>query len=78
MNLRDRLLNSLLMMGDAYGLELIDRLDLGWFSRLRLYPTLRELERKGLVTSYESGDAHVLATRGGRPRRYYSHKQHSV
>lgn len=64
---------SALIPGEAYGLEIIERLKAagvrrsipyaGW-----VYPGLRELERAGMVTSRES---EPMAERGGRPRRYY-------
>jgi PadR family transcriptional regulator PadR len=62
-----------LIRGASYGLELIDRVrdHSGGVINLRqgsVYPTLRELERDGLVRSWEDNP---LPERGGRPRRYY-------
>jgi PadR family transcriptional regulator, regulatory protein PadR len=62
-----------LVPGDAYGLELIERVAEATQGRAlllqgRVYPALRELEREGLAESY-SGEP--LPERGGRPRRYY-------
>jgi len=61
------------MAGEAYGLELIERIHeqtQGAVQLLqgRVYPVLRELEKEGLVKSYET---EPLPERGGRPRRYY-------
>jgi PadR family transcriptional regulator PadR len=62
-----------LISKEGYGLELIDRvrdMTKGKVVLLqgRVYPLLRELEREGLLRSY---DGPPLAERGGRPRRYY-------
>jgi PadR family transcriptional regulator, regulatory protein PadR len=62
-----------LMRGDSYGLELIQRIkdDTNGRAMLlegRVYPALRELERDGLLESYEG---ERLPERGGRPRIYY-------
>jgi PadR family transcriptional regulator, regulatory protein PadR len=61
------------MKGESYGLELIDRVYQLTGGRLKLmqgrvYPVLRELEREGLLRSFEG---QALPERGGRPRRYY-------
>jgi len=62
-----------LIPGEAYGLELIERVKERTKGKIVLgqgsaYPALRELEREGLVKSYES---QPLPERGGRPRIYY-------
>jgi PadR family transcriptional regulator, regulatory protein PadR len=62
-----------LIAGDGYGLDLIERVKDRTGGQIVLgqgsvYPALRELERDGLATSYES---EPLPERGGRPRRYY-------
>ncbi len=62
-----------LVRGESFGLELIERVRDRTKGRLVLgqgsvYPALRELEREGLVESY---DGDPLPERGGRPRRYY-------
>jgi PadR family transcriptional regulator, regulatory protein PadR len=62
-----------LVRGPGYGLDLIERVKKQTNGKLVLgqgsvYPALRELEREGLLESYE-GDP--LPERGGRPRRYY-------
>ncbi len=62
-----------LIEGDAFGLEIIERVQDRTGGRVRLhqgsiYPALRSLEREGLVESYESDP---VPERGGRPRRYY-------
>ncbi len=58
----------------GYGLELVERVKTRTKGKIALrngsvYPTLRDLERDGLVESYEVDEA--LEERGGRPRRYY-------
>jgi PadR family transcriptional regulator PadR len=58
----------------GYGLELVERVKERTKGKIMLrngsvYPTLRDLEREGLVESYEVEEA--LEERGGRPRRYY-------
>jgi PadR family transcriptional regulator PadR len=63
-----------LITGPGYGLELVDRVRARTGGKLILrngsvYPALREMEREGLVTSYEADEN--VADRGGRPRRYY-------
>ncbi|MGK4001116.1 PadR family transcriptional regulator [Sorangium sp. So ce1036] len=62
-----------LISGPGYGLDLIERVKAQTKGKLSLgqgsvYPALRELEREGLVESYE---ADPTPERGGRPRRYY-------
>lgn len=62
-----------LMRGEGYGLDLIERVRASTDGALVLhqgsvYPALRELEREGLLESYEG---EPLPERGGRPRRYY-------
>jgi PadR family transcriptional regulator PadR len=62
-----------LIQGDGYGLELIDRVKDRTGGKLVLrqgtiYPALREMEKEGLVKSYE---ADPTPERGGRPRVYY-------
>ena len=63
-----------LTFGEAYGLELIQRIEARTDGKIvpvqgRVYPALRELEAEGFV---ESHDGEPLPERGGRPRRYYS------
>jgi PadR family transcriptional regulator, regulatory protein PadR len=62
-----------LIKGEGYGLDLIERVKDRTKGKIVLgqgsvYPALRELEREGLVESYEG---EPLPERGGRPRRYY-------
>ena len=62
-----------LVRGPGYGLDLIERVKQQTNSKLVLgqgsvYPALRELEREGLLESYEG---EPTPERGGRPRRYY-------
>lgn len=62
-----------LVDGEAFGLEIIQRVNQRTVGRLHLgqgslYPALRALENEGLVRSRE---ADPLPERGGRPRRYY-------
>lgn len=69
---RTALLQALISK-EGYGLELIERvrtLTQGKVTLLqgRVYPLLRDLERDGLLRSYEGNP---LPERGGRPRRYY-------
>ena len=64
---------QVLMDGEAFGLEIAERvrertegkIELGPGS---LYPALKGLERSGLL---ESWNGPPLEQRGGRPRRYY-------
>lgn len=62
-----------LISGPGYGLDLIERVQKHTQGTVTLgqgsvYPALRDLEREGLLESYE-GDP--TPERGGRPRRYY-------
>ena len=62
-----------LVSGPGYGLDLIERVKNQTQGRLVLgqgsvYPALRDLEREGLLDSYEG---EPMPERGGRPRRYY-------
>jgi PadR family transcriptional regulator PadR len=62
-----------LIQGDSYGLELICRVKDRTGGKLVLsqgtiYPALREMEKEGLLKSYEADPS---PERGGRPRRYY-------
>jgi PadR family transcriptional regulator PadR len=62
-----------LIRGPGYGLDLIERVRTLTSGGIELhqgsiYPALREMEREGLLTSYESDP---LPERGGRPRRYF-------
>jgi PadR family transcriptional regulator PadR len=62
-----------LISGEGYGLELIDRVKERTQGRVRLgqgsiYPALRDLERDGLVESFEG---ETVPERAGRPRIYY-------
>jgi PadR family transcriptional regulator PadR len=63
-----------LIAGPGYGLELVERVRSRTSGKVALrngsvYPTLRDMEREGLVTSYDA--AENLEERGGRPRKYY-------
>jgi len=62
-----------LLAEDGYGLELIDRVKERTSGKVILgqgsiYPALRDLERDGLISSYQG---EPLPERGGRPRIYY-------
>jgi PadR family transcriptional regulator, regulatory protein PadR len=62
-----------LIAGPGYGLDLIERVLKQTHGNLQLhqgtvYPALRDMEREGLLESYEG---EPLPERGGRPRRYY-------
>jgi PadR family transcriptional regulator PadR len=62
-----------LIRGEGYGLDLIERVKERTKGKVVLgqgsvYPALRELEREGMVKSW---DADPTPERGGRPRRYY-------
>lgn len=62
-----------LIQGPSYGLELIERVSDSTRGQIKIvqgsvYPALRDLEKEGLVESY---DGEHLASRGGRPRVYY-------
>lgn len=64
---------AVLMSGKSYGLEIIEKVRerTNGFIVLNegsVYPTLKAMEREGLLRSFE-GDP--LPERGGRPRRYY-------
>lgn len=63
-----------LLDGEAYGLEVIERVRAATNGKVLMlqgsvYPALRSLEADGLVEGHW-GEA--LAERGGRPRRYYT------
>lgn len=63
-----------LVAGPGYGLELVERVRSRTKGRIVLrngsvYPTLRDMEREGLIASYEVSEN--AEERGGRPRRYY-------
>lgn len=63
-----------LVAGPGYGLDLIERVTTRTGGKMVLgqgsvYPALRELEREGLISSYQSNES--LSDRGGRPRKYY-------
>ena len=62
-----------LLHSEGFGLDLIERVEKRTKGKVRLhrasiYPELRDMERGGLLSSYES---EPLPERGGRPRRYY-------
>jgi len=62
-----------LIQGEAYGIEIIDRVKERSGGSIRLgqgsvYPALRALERKGFI---EAHWGEPRPERGGRPRRYY-------
>lgn len=59
-----------LMEGEAFGLEVRERIEKrgAQVPEGTLYPTLRRLEREGLL---RARDAAGPAARGGRPRVYY-------
>jgi PadR family transcriptional regulator PadR len=62
-----------LISGDGYGLELIERVRERTGGRIRfgqgtIYPALRDLEREGLIESFEG---ETVPERAGRPRVYY-------
>jgi PadR family transcriptional regulator, regulatory protein PadR len=64
---------QVLIRGEGYGLDLIERVRDNTKGRIILgqgsvYPALRDLEEEGLVKSYEG---EPIPERGGRPRRYY-------
>lgn len=64
---------AVLLRGEGYGLELIERIEKRTGGRIALrqaavYPALRQLEADGLVRSWEG---EPIPERGGRPRRYY-------
>lgn len=56
-------------MGDSYVPEMVEK---GVVGRFTGYSTMRALERRGLVRSFEFPyPKPVAAARGGRPRVYY-------
>lgn len=58
--------------GPAYGLQLMTNLEVATGKRPNpgiLYPTLRAMEREGVLASENRYEA--AEVRGGRPRRYY-------
>lgn len=62
-----------LMRGKSYGLEIIDKVrdrtdGTVILTEGNVYPKLREMERDGLLRSF---DGDPTPERGGRPRRYY-------
>lgn len=64
---------TVLMHDRSFGLEIIDKVRARTDGKIVLnegsvYPTLKALEREGLVRSFEG---EPLPERGGRPRRYY-------
>lgn len=64
---------SVLMSGRSYGLEIIDKVRERTKGEIVLtdgtvYPTLKAMEREGLLRSF---DGEPMPERGGRPRRYY-------
>lgn len=64
---------QVLIREPGYGLSLIDRVKDHTKGRIALnqgsvYPALRDMEREGLVASYEGEST---PERGGRPRIYY-------
>lgn len=64
----------LLSEGQSYGLALHEAMSVRTCGHITLplhevYPLLRDLERQGLLESFE---ADPTPERGGRPRRYYS------
>lgn len=78
-SVRTALLISLIP-GKNYGLGLADHIRSSSNGRISvatgaLYPTLRALEREGMLTSHEDDP---LPERGGRPRRYYELTAHGM
>jgi PadR family transcriptional regulator PadR len=68
------ILLQVLMDGEAFGLQVISRVEERTGGKLRfaqgtVYPALRQLEREGLLTSREGAP---LPERGGRPRIFYA------
>jgi len=64
---------QVLVNGDSYGLQLIDRVAEHTGGRVKLhqgsvYPALRAMVREGLLESYQADPS---STRAGRPRTYY-------
>lgn len=67
------ILEELATSGPGYGPELMQRIN-GWtngavvLGQWSIYPALRDLERQGLLRSW---DGETTPERAGRPRRYY-------
>lgn len=64
---------AVLMRGKSYGIEIMDKVrdhtnGAIVLSEGNVYPTLKAMERDGLLRSF---DGDPLPERGGRPRRYY-------
>ncbi|HYO74584.1 MAG TPA: PadR family transcriptional regulator [Archangium sp.] len=64
---------TVLVQDRSFGLEIIEKVHARTGGKIVLdegsvYPALKALEREGLVRSFEG---EPLASRGGRPRRYY-------
>ena len=64
---------QVLVRGPGFGLQLIERVEEHTQGAIKLhqgsvYPALRDLEREGLLQSYEG---ETTPERGGRPRIYY-------
>lgn len=64
---------AVLISGKSYGLEIIEKVSERTKGAITLkegsiYPTLKAMEREGLLRSY---DGEPVPERGGRPRRYY-------
>ncbi|HYH96550.1 PadR family transcriptional regulator [Hyalangium sp.] len=62
-----------LIRGKSYGLEIIEKVSERTEGAITLnegsvYPTLKAMERAGLLRSF---DGPPMPERGGRPRRYY-------
>lgn len=73
-NERDRrLVLVVLADGPSYGLRVDDAVRRRFDVSLGhgVYPILRQLEREGVLRSYEQRDPDADASRGGRPRVYY-------
>jgi PadR family transcriptional regulator PadR len=64
---------AMLISGRSYGLEIIEKVRERTQGAIVLnegsvYPTLKAMEREGLLRSF---DGEPMPERGGRPRRYY-------
>jgi len=64
---------AILISGKSYGLEIIEKVSERTKGAITLnegsvYPTLKAMEREGLLRSF---DGEPMPERGGRPRRYY-------
>jgi PadR family transcriptional regulator, regulatory protein PadR len=64
---------AILMGGRSYGLEIIEKVrertqGFIMLNEGSVYPTLKAMEREGLLRSF---DGEPVPERGGRPRRYY-------